>query len=183
MPLWTKQQFHVKQWRLAAASTGSAGTAWPCHAAPLRECFECTNWLMFPAAWDTFDELSDMRTSHNVSCFWRMCAPSQRLTENCSFFCVRSRPKRSSVLETSSSLLEMRNITESPLCHYFIPPIQTAVGVIHARTWRNTLSFKKKAEEDRFVGKPKYFPRSFSLCLILCFKLFKCTQWPWNKIN
>lgn len=76
--------------------------------------------------------------------FLRMCAPSQRLTENCSFFCVRSRPKRSSVLETSSSLQEMRNITESPLCHYFIPPIQTAVGVIHARTWRNTLSFKKK---------------------------------------
>lgn len=48
-------------------------TVWPCHAAPLRECFKCTNWVMFPAAWDTYDELSDTRTSHNMPYLWR-CA-------------------------------------------------------------------------------------------------------------
>lgn len=56
-------------------------------------------------------------------------------------FFFRSRPRRSSMLETSSRLEESQHITESPLCLYFIPQIQTGICVIHARTWRNTLSF------------------------------------------
>lgn len=54
MPLWTKHntraEFHVKHWCLPPAPTGPAGTVWPCHAAPLRECFKCINWVMFTAA-------------------------------------------------------------------------------------------------------------------------------------
>lgn len=94
-----------------------------------------TGLFSLQLAWDTFD---DMKTSHSTSLRVKICAPSQPLTANCSF--LRSRPRRSSMLETSSRLEEKRN-TESPLCHYFIPPIQTAFCVIHARTLRNTLSF------------------------------------------
>lgn len=78
------------------------GLAWPCHAAPLRECFKCTNWVMFTAAWDTFDELTDMGTSQSTSLCVKICAPSQPLTVNWSF--LRSRLRRSSMLETSSNL-------------------------------------------------------------------------------
>lgn len=117
----------------------TACSVWPRHAAPLRECFKCTNWVMFTVAWDTFDELADMKTSHSTSLCVKICAPLQALTGNCSF--LRSRPRRSSMSEASSRLQESRDIIEFPLCHYFIPPIQTAFCVIHARTWGNTLSF------------------------------------------
>lgn len=54
---------------------------------------------------------------------------------------LRSRPRRSKMLKTSSELEERRNITESPLCHYFIPSIQTAFGVTRACSWQNALRF------------------------------------------
>lgn len=90
-------------------------------------------------AWDTFDALADTPTSQRTAFCVKMCAPSQPLTENCSF--ARSRPSEGSMLETSSRLGKSRNFTEFPLCRRFIPPIQTFFCVIHARTWQNTLSF------------------------------------------
>lgn len=98
MPLWTKHytqaEFHVKHWCLPPAPTGSAGTVWPCHAAPLRECFKSTNWVMFSVAWDIFDELADMKTSHSILLRVKICAPWQPLAVNRSFLRSRTQKKQ-----------------------------------------------------------------------------------------
>lgn len=120
----------VKHWCLPSAPEGSAGTVWPCHAAPLRE------WSV--QTQDTVDELVDMRTSHSTLCV-KICASYQALAVNWSF--LRSRRRRSSMLETSSSLEEISKHLWVPIMPQFYPPIQTALRVIHACTWQNTLSF------------------------------------------
>lgn len=47
----TQEEFHVRQWFLPPAP---AGSVWPCHAAALRDCFKCTNWVMFTVARGAF---------------------------------------------------------------------------------------------------------------------------------
>ena len=146
------------------------------------ECFKCTNWVMFTAAWDTFDELADLRTSHTTSSFVKICASSQPADRELLFW-LRSRPRRSSMLETSSSLEERQNIIESQLCHCFYPPDSDSL-------WRSSYSYMakhfelfKNCESSIHLETKKKNPfLSFSLCVTLCFTLLKTHIGPETKL-
>lgn len=87
MPLWTKHgtraEFHVKRWSLPPASAGSAGTVWPCHAAPLRERFQVYKLGYVHCG------LMNSSTSFCV----KICAPSQPPTVDCFFFILDQGPE------------------------------------------------------------------------------------------
>lgn len=156
----TQAEFHVKHWCLPPAPTGSAGCLMSFCSS--QGVFKCTNWVMFPAAWDTFDELADMKTSTSLCV--KICAPLQPLTGNCSF--LRSRPRRSSILETSSRVDESRKITACPLLPLFYPSDSDCF--LHGETlW----AFKSRESYINLeTKKTTFLPLSLFLST-LCFSL------------
>lgn len=139
MPLWTKHDIRAEF--SCQTPMPPACLCWLCWDCLTMSCYSTrgvfstlqTGLCSLPLAWSTFDEpvyLFVWGYVHHHNCWlW-------------TFFVLffRSRPRRN-MLETSSRLKQGWNNTESPLCHHFILQIQAGICVIHARSWRNTLSF------------------------------------------